>query len=131
MTAWPPEELDRIAAADELELSARGADGTPREPVTVWVVRHGDDLFVRSAYGPEAAWFRGTRARQEGSVSAGGVEKEVAFVATNDLDDEIDAAYTDKYGRYGDRFIRQMTSPEVRATTLRLDPGAVGTESAR
>lgn len=48
MTAWASDELDRVAAADELELATRRSDGTLRKPVTIWVVRHGDDLYVRS-----------------------------------------------------------------------------------
>ena len=51
MTTWTNDELDRIAAADELELSSVGQHGSLRMPVTIWVVRHGDDLFVRSVYG--------------------------------------------------------------------------------
>jgi len=47
MTAWTGEELARIGAADELELAALRRDGTLRKPVTIWVVRHGDDLYVR------------------------------------------------------------------------------------
>ena len=123
MTRWTSDEIARIGAADELELAALRRDGTLRNPVTIWVVRHGDDLYVRSAYGPDSAWFRGTQARHEGRIGAGGVEKDVTFVAAqHDIDDAIDAAYSNKYGRYGDRFIRQMTSPDVRATTLKLVP---------
>ena len=47
MTAWTSDELDKIGAADELELASLRRDGTLRKPVTVWVVRRGD-LYVRS-----------------------------------------------------------------------------------
>lgn len=71
--------------------------------MTIWVVRHGDDLYVRSAYGPTAALFRSTQARHEGSVRAGGVDKDVAFAdASDELDDQLDAAYATKYRRYGE-----------------------------
>jgi hypothetical protein len=70
MSDWTSEELTRIAAADELELASLRAAGTWRNPVTIWVVRHGEDLYVRSVNGPDAAWFRGTQARRGGRIRA-------------------------------------------------------------
>ncbi len=124
MTAWTNDELRTIGAADELEIASARPDGTLRNPVTVWVVRHGDDLYVRSVNGPTAAWFRGTQVRHEGHIRAGGVEKDVTFVEETDpgLNDEIDAAYRTKYRRYLDSYVPPMISPEARATTIRLVP---------
>ena len=51
MTAWTSDELTRIGTADELELASARRDGTLRKPRTIWVVRVGDDLYVRSMYG--------------------------------------------------------------------------------
>ena len=45
---WTADELERIAAAEELEMSPLRPDGTPRRPGPIWVVRVGDDLYVRS-----------------------------------------------------------------------------------
>ena len=47
MTGWTSEELDRIGAAQELEVTALRGDGTLRQPVTIWVVREGDDQYGR------------------------------------------------------------------------------------
>jgi hypothetical protein len=77
MAAWTNEELDKIAAADELELASTKRDGTLRKPVTIWVVRHGDDLYVRSVYGRTSTWFRRVQDRHEGHIRAGGVDKDV------------------------------------------------------
>jgi hypothetical protein len=55
MAAWTSDELDGIADAPELEIAPRLRDGSQRKPVPIWVVRAGDDLFVRAAYGPAAA----------------------------------------------------------------------------
>jgi hypothetical protein len=55
MGEWTSDELDKIAGAEELELASARRDGTLRKPVTIWVVRHGDDLYVRSVYGRAAA----------------------------------------------------------------------------
>jgi hypothetical protein len=51
MTVWTSDELDKIAAAEELQVASLRRDGTLRNLVTIWVVRHGDDLYLRSAYG--------------------------------------------------------------------------------
>jgi hypothetical protein len=74
--------------------------------VTIWVVRHGDDLYVRSFKGRDGAWFRGTQVRHEGHIRAGGVDKDVAFEEDDHaIDDEIDAAYCSKYHQYGARYV--------------------------
>jgi hypothetical protein len=125
MTAWTSDELDKIGAAEELELASLRRDGTLRKPVTVWVVRRGDDLYVRSYKGRTAAWFRGAQARHEGRIRAGGVDKDVTFVdADGAIDDHIDNAYRTKYRRYGARFVNLMVSPAARAATIKLVPRA-------
>jgi hypothetical protein len=58
MSTWTSDELDRIGAAEDLELASLRRDGTLRPYVTMWVVRAGDDLYVRSAYGLNNPWFR-------------------------------------------------------------------------
>jgi hypothetical protein len=128
MTAWTSEELSKIAAADELRIASLRRDSTLRNPVTIWVVRHGDDLYVRSAYGPSAAWFRGTQVRHQGRIQASGVDKDVTFVdSDHDLDDQLDAAYRAKYHRYGAQLVNLMVSPEARATTIKLVPRSPST----
>jgi hypothetical protein len=52
--------------------------------VTIWVVRHGDDLHGRSAYGRTSTWFRGTQDRDEGHINAGGNDKDVLFIEADD-----------------------------------------------
>src|SRR5215510_5020034 len=124
MSKWTKNEIDKIAAADELELASAVSDGTLRKPVTIWVVRHGDDLYVRSAYGSNSGWFRGTQDRHQGRIQAGGVEKDVTFVEENDPDinDQIDAVYRTKYRRYSARYVDPIVSSEARAATIKLVP---------
>src|SRR5512136_3028936 len=86
MTAWTSEELNKIGMAEELKIAALRADGTLRKPVIIWVVRVGDDLYVRSAYGRSSAWFRGVLVRHQGQIRAGGVEREVTFAEEIDPD---------------------------------------------
>jgi hypothetical protein len=123
MSDWTSKELTRIAAADELELASLRADGTWRSPVTIWVVRLAESLYVRSVNGPGAAWYHGALARREGRIQAGGIARNVSFAdAGHDLDDELDAAYRAKYRRYGAVTINRIIGPAARETTLRLVP---------
>jgi hypothetical protein len=122
MTGWTDDELQRVAAAEELAVASLRADGTLRRPRTIWVVRVNDDLVVRSVNGPDAAWYLGTRDQKSGRITAGGVERDVAFVDVEDLDDRVDVAYRTKYARYAAAILDRITSPEARATTIRLIP---------
>ena len=123
MTAWTSDELTKIGKAEELEIASLRADGTLGKPVTIWVVRVGDDLYVRSVNGRTSAWFRGTQVHHEGHIQAGGVDKDVTFVEEIDpgINDKIDAAYRTKYSRYP-QDVAPMVTSEVRATTLKLVP---------
>jgi hypothetical protein len=124
MTAWTSDELSKIGAAEELQIAPRRRDGTLRKPVTIWVVRVGDDLYVRSWRGPAGRWFRGAQQTHEGHIRAGGVDKDVTFMDVDDsINDAIDAAYRAKYRRYAS-YVPPMVSPDARATTLKLVPQA-------
>ena len=111
---WTSDELTKIGTAEELEIAPRQRDGMLRKPVTIWVVRVDDDLYVRSYRGRGGAWFRAAQVRHEGHIRAGGIEKDVTFVEETDPDiyDQIDAAYRAKYGRYP-QFVAPMVTPEV------------------
>lgn len=128
MTAWTSDELDKIGKAEELQIASLRRDSTLRNPVTIWVVRLGDDLYVRSVYGRKSAWFRGTQMRHEGHIRAGGVDKDVAFVEETDPDinDKIDAAYRTKYRRYAANIVNSILTPQARSATLRLVPHSTG-----
>jgi hypothetical protein len=125
MSTWTSDELDQIGAAEELQVAPMRRDGSLRRPVTIWVVRHGDDLYVRSVNGSSGAWYRGSQARHQGHISAGGVEKNVSFEdADGVLDDRIDEEYATKYRRYAADIIDTIKTPKARATTLRLVPSS-------
>jgi hypothetical protein len=120
MAGWTSDELNKIGAAEELEIATVRNDGTLRKPVTIWVVRVGDDLCVRSVNGRSATWFRGALDRHEAHIQAGGVDKDVLLVETDDLNDEIDAVYRVKYRRYAASIVNTTLTPQARAATLKL-----------
>ena len=90
----------------------------------MWVVRVGDDLYVRAVKGRTGPWFRGTQSRHAGRIRSGGVEKEVTFVEAPDSPHhkEIDAAYRAKYSHYPKSYTDACLTPEAQAATIKLVP---------
>ena len=122
MTTWTDADLTRLGDAQEVRVAGMRRDGSLRMPVIVWVVRHGDDLYTRSVNGPDAAWFRAVQVRHRGEISGGGTVVDVDFTDGGDgVDDDIDAAYHLKYGRYPGP-VKSITSPPARSTTLKIIP---------
>ncbi|MBW0253786.1 DUF2255 family protein [Cellulomonas sp. PS-H5] len=123
MSGWTAVELERIGRAEELRLASSRPDGALRPAVTIWVVRVGDDLVVRSAYGPGSGWFRRAQASGRGRVEAGGVTRDVRFEAADPAArDAVDAAYHAKYDRFGPRIVGSVVGPQGVDVTLRLVP---------
>ncbi|WP_448811085.1 DUF2255 family protein [Agromyces bauzanensis] len=127
MTGWTEDELDTIGGSEEVGISSRRRDRSLRPYVTIWVVRVGDDLYVRSAYGPDNPWFVRAKASGSGRIRAGGIERDVSFAEPGaDAHASIDAAYHAKYDRHGPRIVGTVVGPQVVATTLRLEPTRAG-----
>jgi len=123
MAAWTQDELERINDSDELEIAAARKNGGLRSPRPIWVVRVGDDLYVRAAYGSGSGWHRAAQASGRAHISAGGVQKDVAVeVADATANDQVDAAYRSKYGGRYASIVESITGEEHRASTLRLMP---------
>jgi hypothetical protein len=127
MTQWTSDKLDKIGRAEEVQLASIRRDGTRRKPVTIWLVRHGDDLYVRPVAGRSAHWFRGTQEKHEGWIRAGGAQQDVTFVdADHDIGDEIDDAYRVKYRRYAGSILNSVLTAQARTATLKLVPRSTG-----
>lgn len=122
MSDWTTAELAGVDGADELDVASYRPDGTLRPYVTIWTVRSGDDVYIRSAYGPENGWFRRAKASGTGRVRVAGFEKDVQFAEPDDhVHDDLDAAYHAKYDRYGPRIVGSVVGPALAEATLRLD----------
>jgi hypothetical protein len=89
----------------------------------MWVVRAGDDLYVRSAYRPDNPWYRRAKASGAGRIRVGGVERDVTFAdADPDAHSGIDAAYHAEYGRYGPAIVGSVVGAKAAPVTIRLVP---------
>jgi hypothetical protein len=123
MGAWTDDELAAVGSAEELELTSQRPDGSLRPFVTMWAVRVGDDLYVRSAHGPDNGWYRRAIAIGNGRIRAGGVERDVDFTtATPGVDHAVDAAYHAKYDCYGPSIVGTVVGPAAAEVTVRLVP---------
>jgi hypothetical protein len=122
-TAWTAGDLARIGAAREVQLASRRGDGSLRPYVTMWAVRAGDCIYVRSAYGPDNPWYRRAVASGAGRIRGGGIERDVVFAGAEPaVQGDIDAAYHAKYDRYGPRIVGSVTGPATHQVTIRITP---------
>ena len=123
MARWSEAELDRIGGAEELQLASKRTDGSLRPYVTMWVIRAGNALYVRSAGGPDRPWYRRAKASGTGRIRADGFERDVTFAdATLSAHVAIDHAYHAKYDRYGPAIVGSVVSSEAVRSTFRLVP---------
>jgi hypothetical protein len=126
VVSWTGQERRRAGEATELQIASRRPDGSLRPYVTIWIVRAGSGLYVRSAYGTDNPWFRRATASGSGRIRAGGIERDVTFTQASGLDSgtmaAVDAAYHAKYDRYGPQIVGTVTGAHATAVTLRLDP---------
>ena len=123
MNPWTRDELEKLEAADEIGIAAVRRDGSAPKSVPIWIVRLGEELYIRSAYGKRSAWFRGAQAGHQARITVGAIAIDVLFeVADPKLNDEIDGAYRSKYRRHPATYVNMMISPEARSTTIRLSP---------
>ncbi|WP_243063855.1 DUF2255 family protein [Humibacter sp. RRB41] len=122
---WSEAELRTIGENDEVVLASRGSDGSLSTSATIWIVRAGDDVFVRSAHGSTNRWYKRAVAAGGGHVAIGDVARDVAFEdASADADHAaIDAAYHAKYdGKYPKEYVDPVVDDLSHGATLRLIP---------
>jgi hypothetical protein len=118
---WNRAELEAIGAAAELSVAPGRPGGALRPSTTIWVVRVGDDVYVRSYRGPSGSWYRAAVRAGAGHIRAGGVERDVSFEPADAIEPaRIDDAYRAKYGRSS--YVDAMLSAYAASTTLRMIP---------
>ena len=122
MAAWNREELEKLAAREEIDVAPKTAAGELGRRVTIWAVGHGEALYIRSAVkGASATWYREVKKTHAGRLWGGRLVKDVTFADDHSVDDELDSAYRKKYGRYHG-IVDSCLTAQARATTLRVMP---------
>jgi hypothetical protein len=120
-TQWSNEQLDALGRAGEIDVAPRRDDGALGRPTTIWLVRVGDELFIRSYRGPDGGWYRAATRTGRGRVSVRGTDYDVVFEPASDVDQAaVDNAYRAEYGRSS--YVDAMVTNDAAATTLRLAP---------
>jgi hypothetical protein len=125
MSAWTDAQLRRIAGAEEMQIAPVRRNGQLRAATPIWVVRVGDGLYVRAAYGANKGWHGVACTSRHARISAAGLETDVTVEdADGAVLDQVDAAYAEKYGGRYAQIVSSITDEAHRATTLRLSPEA-------
>jgi hypothetical protein len=123
MTQWTASQAGALAAPQEVRVVTRRPDGTLRRPRTIWIVRDGERVFIRSTNGRGADWFRGATATATGQIIAGGQTFELTFSEVTDARDlaAADGGYRDKYGHHA-AIVDHLEQDGPRSATLQVEP---------
>jgi hypothetical protein len=92
------------------------------EPVTIWVVAPGGDVFVRSVRGPKGRWYKDLAKGGDATVEFDGRRLPVRATPAHDAAslERASEEYLRKYRT--SPYAKAMVKPETLTTTLRLEP---------
>ena len=123
MSTWTSDTARAMTAPEEVQVATRRPDGTLRRPRTIWIVRDGERVFIRSTNGRGADWFRAATATGGGQIQARGTAYDVRFTEVHDEADlaAADAGYRAKYGHYAS-IVDHLAEAGQRAATLEVHP---------
>jgi hypothetical protein len=123
MNAWTSDAARAVTAPQEVQVATRRPDGTLRRPRTIWIVRDGDRVFVRSTNGRGADWFRAATGTGGEQIRARGTAYDVHFTEVHVEADlaAADAGYRAKYGHYAS-IVDHLEEEAPRAATLEVHP---------
>jgi hypothetical protein len=126
MTAWPDDELRKIAAADDLHIAPFREDGmTYGTPTWIWSVAVDDALYARGYHGQDSRWYQAAVRQGAGRIIAAGMTKEVTFEPVDGpVNGRIDDAYRAKYR--GSPYLQPMIGARARSATVRIMPRETG-----
>lgn len=119
---WTPEELSRIAQADDFRIAPYREDGkTPGTPTFIWSVVTDGELYVRAYSGTASIWYRAAIEQKAGRITVAGMDRSVRFApVSGPANDSIDEAYRVKYT--DSRYLGAMISERARAATVCVTP---------
>ncbi|MFW0793501.1 DUF2255 family protein [Gordonia sp. CPCC 205515] len=114
---WSTEQLDLIGESEELHITSHRQDGSLRKWIPIWVVRVDDDLYIRSAYGADGAWYRhataGTARVQVGNFESDATLERVTDAQAND---RVAEAYRAKYHNQPGALKPMLDAPSAEST---------------
>jgi hypothetical protein len=122
MATWTKDELQQIAAADDLHISPLREDGvTYGTPTWIWSVAVDGALYVRGYNGQKSRWYQAAVRQGAGRIRAAGMTREVIFESVEGpVNGLIDDAYRAKYG--DSPYLKPMVGSRARAATVRVLP---------
>ena len=122
MSEWSKEELNKIAATDDLHISPFRDDGKTYGTLTwIWSVVVDDALYVRAYNGKESSWYQAALQQKAGRITAAGITKEVTFEPVDGpINDRIDDAYRAKYK--DSPYLPPMVGTRARSATIKITP---------
>jgi hypothetical protein len=114
------EDLQRLAAAQEVDIETQAPDG-PVHRATIWVVVDGDETFIRSYLGPDARWYLEALANPAVAVHVDDRRLPATAIPATDPDsiERVSNGFLAKY-RPGESTTAMAT--QYLDTTLRLEP---------
>jgi hypothetical protein len=125
-SAWPHDELRRIAETDDLHIAPFREDGrTFGTPTWIWSVVVEGNLYVRAYNGTRSRWYQASLKQRAGRITAAGLTRDVTFEPVDGaVSGRIDDAYRAKYG--GSPYLAPMIGARARAATVKITPRAPG-----
>jgi hypothetical protein len=119
---WPEDELQKIAAADDLHIAPLREDGvTYGTPTWIWSVMVDGALYVRAYNGQNSRWYQAAVRQKAGRIIAASITKDVTFAPVDGpINDRIDDAYRAKYR--GSPYLRSMIGNHPRNATVSVMP---------
>lgn len=122
MSHWNPEELQKIAATDDLHISPFRADGvTYGTPTWIWSVVVDGELYIRAYNGQQSRWYASAMSQKAGRITAAGMTKDVTFEPVEgDIQKKIDDAYRAKYS--SSPYLAPMISKRAQSATVKVKP---------
>jgi hypothetical protein len=120
MTTWPKDELDKIAAADDLHVAPLREEGkTYGTPTWIWSVVVDGTLYARAYNGKDSRWYQAALRQKAGRIITAGMTKDVAFKPIDSaFNDRIDEAYRAKY--QDSRYLDPMIGSRARSATVEI-----------
>lgn len=125
-STWSPDQLQQIAASDELEIAVRRDDGSLRRWVPIWAVCVDENVYVRTWYRRSDGWFGYALESRRAQIRVPDVQADVSIIDLSSvpgaLRAAVDDAYRSKYGHFGAATVEKMVAESAADTTLLLQP---------